>query len=145
MTLRLATYNLKDYFEPRSDAERPIVEQKIKNVAAMLRRANADVVAFQEVGAPGLLERLCRGELADLGYGFVHVGPPDKRGIGNAIASRPPVIEKSLIMAESLAFPRFSIGDPPPYEGVPLRRADVHAAVDAAPLGRVDVLTMDLK
>ena len=50
MSLRIATFNLKDFFVPRSDAERSVAVGKFANISANLRRANADVVALQEVG-----------------------------------------------------------------------------------------------
>jgi len=50
MSCRIATFNLKDFFLPRSDAERSVAPGKLTNLAENLRRANADVVALQEVG-----------------------------------------------------------------------------------------------
>src|SRR6478609_4590172 len=91
MALRVATFNLKDFFAPRAEAERPTVEAKVANIARDLRRANADVVALQEVGSTELLDRLFGKELADLGYAAPVVGTEDKRGIRNVIASRLPV------------------------------------------------------
>lgn len=145
MNLRVATYNLKDFFEPRSDDEGPIVERKIANVAALLRQANADVVAFQEVGSEALMDRLCRVELRELGYDTLQIGPPDRRGIGNAIATRLPVLKKDVVVAGSLSFPRFAVTDPEPYASVPLRRAVVHVTVDAGELGPVDLFTIHFK
>ena len=72
--LRLATFNLKDFFLPRRPEENAVVEGKMEKLAASLRRARADVVAFQEVGAPELIERLVTKEVADLGYGAPVMG-----------------------------------------------------------------------
>src|SRR5690242_16703444 len=91
MSLRIATFNLKDFFLPRNDAERSVAPGKFANVAANLRRANADVVALQEVGEEQQLGRLVK-ELADLGYGEPVVGTTDKRGIRCAILSRVPIL-----------------------------------------------------
>ena len=85
MALRLATFNLKDFFAPSTEAEKRVSEAKIANVAANLRRANADVVALQEVGSVELLDRLVTKELPELGYAAPVVGTADKRGIRNAI------------------------------------------------------------
>src|SRR5258706_296566 len=90
MPLRIATFNLKDFFVPRSDAERGVAVAKFANITSNLRRANADVVALQEVGDVQQLERLV-SDLSDLGYGAPVAGTPDKRGIRVAILSRIPV------------------------------------------------------
>jgi hypothetical protein len=42
MALRLATFNLKDFFSPRVEGERAVVEAKVANVAANLREAVQD-------------------------------------------------------------------------------------------------------
>lgn len=146
MALRVATFNLKDFFLPRIEAERDIVEAKVQNVAANLRRANADVVALQEVGAAELLERLVARELADLGYGAPIVGSCDRRGIRNAMLSRLPILSAQVHVAEALPFPTFVEGDPEPFPGrIPLRRGVVHVRVDAPGIGEVDVLTAHFK
>jgi endonuclease/exonuclease/phosphatase family metal-dependent hydrolase len=116
-------------------------------VARDLRRANADVVALQEVGAPELLDRLVSNELADLGYGTPVVGTEDRRGIRNAILSRHPVLWSQIHTAKALPFPTFVEGDPEPFPGrIPLRRGVVHVRVDAGgSLGEVDVMTAHFK
>ena len=58
MSLRIATFNLKDFFLPKGDAERALVEAKVANVAANVLRAKPDVVALQEVGEEEHLVRL---------------------------------------------------------------------------------------
>lgn len=147
MALSVATFNLKDFFAPRRDAERAVVEAKVANVAANLRRASADVVALQEVGTPALVERLVTTELADLGYGAPLFGAEDRRGIRNAILSRLPILWSQVHTAAALPFPRFFEDDPDPFPGrIPLRRGIVHARVDAGgALGEVDVLTAHFK
>lgn len=150
MGLRLATFNLKDFFLPRpgrEEMERATVEAKLANVAANLRRADADVVALQEVGAPELLDRMLAGELAKMGYGPPVLGTADKRGIGNAVLSRLPVLWSQVHTASSLPFPALVEGDPDPFAGrIPLRRGVVHVRVDAGGgLGEVDVMTAHFK
>lgn len=147
MALRLATFNLKDFFLPRGPSEHAVFEAKVANVARELRRANADVVALQEVGAPELLDRLVTKELADLGYEAPVVGSQDKRGIRNAILSRLPVLWSQVHTAKTLPFPKFVEGDPDPFPGrIPLRRGVVHVRVDAGgDLGEVDVMTAHFK
>ncbi|MBX3227369.1 MAG: endonuclease/exonuclease/phosphatase family protein [Labilithrix sp.] len=145
MALRIATFNLKDFFLPRNATEQAVGVQKIANVAASLRRANADVVALQEVGGAEILDRLV-AEVKDLSYGPPVLGTEDKRGIRNAILSRLPVQWSQVHTAKSLPFPPLVEGDPDPYAGrIPLRRGIVHVRVDAGALGEVDVLTAHFK
>ena len=145
MPLRIATFNLKDFFLPRSDADRGVAVAKFNNIAANLRRANADVVALQEVGEEQQLERLAN-DLADLGYGAPVIGTPDKRGIRVAILSRLPILWSQVHTHKTLPFPRFIEGDPEPFgDRIPLRRGIVHVRVDTPDLGEVDVMTMHFK
>lgn len=145
MPLRIATFNLKDFFLPRSDAERSVAPGKFANIAANLSRANADVVALQEVGEEQQLERLVNG-LADLGYGPPILGTPDKRGIRCALLSRLPVAWSQVHTHDSLPFPRFAEGDPEPFGvRIPLRRGIIQARVESPDLGEVDVMTMHFK
>ena len=44
-TFTLATYNVKDLFDPTSDAARIHFDAKLADLARVLTRANADVVA----------------------------------------------------------------------------------------------------
>lgn len=146
MSLRLATFNVKDFFLPRRDSERSIVDRKVVNVADQLRRANADVVALQEIGSLELLDRLVGKELASMGYGDPIIGSEDRRGIRNVILSRLPVVWSQVHTAKTLPFPVFVEGDPDPYPGrIPLRRGIVHVRVEAGSLGEVDVLTAHFK
>jgi endonuclease/exonuclease/phosphatase family metal-dependent hydrolase len=145
MPLRIATFNLKDFFLPRSDAERGVAVAKFTNITRNLRRANADVVALQEVGEEQQLDRLVQ-DLADLGYGAPVVGTPDKRGIRNAVLSRLPILWSQVHTHKTLPFPRFIEGDTEPFgERIPLRRGIVHVRVDTPDLGEVDVMTMHFK
>jgi len=144
--LRLATFNLKDFFLPRRPEENAVVEGKMEKLAASLRRARADVVAFQEVGAPELIERLVTKEVADLGYGAPVMGSQDRRGIRNAILSRLPIQWSQVHQMKALSFPRFVEGDPDPFPNrIPLRRGIVHVRVEDETLGEVDILTAHFK
>ncbi|MBS2018155.1 MAG: endonuclease/exonuclease/phosphatase family protein [Deltaproteobacteria bacterium] len=146
MSSRIATFNLKDFFLPKNDSERAMVEAKVANVAKILRRANADVVALQEVGEEEHLTRLVSKELGDLGYGVPVMGTADRRGIRCAILSRLPVLWSQVHTQKTLSFPRFVEGDPDPFPGrIPLRRGIVHVRVDAPGLGEIDVLTAHFK
>jgi endonuclease/exonuclease/phosphatase family metal-dependent hydrolase len=146
MGVRIATFNLKDFFLPRTDAERATVEAKVANIAENLRRANADVVALQEVGSPELLDRLVGNEAKDLGYASPLLGTADKRGIRVAILSRLPVLWSQVHAPKVLPFPRFLEGDVDPFDGrIPLRRGIVHARIDAGDGGEIDVMTAHFK
>lgn len=146
MPLRIATFNLKDFFLPKRDSERAVVEAKVTNVAANLVRANADVVALQEVGEEEHLRRLVDKELAALGYGAPVFGTADKRGIRCAVLSRLPVVWSQVHAPKTLPFPRFYEDDPEPFTGrIPLRRGVVHVRVQAPDLGDVDVMTAHFK
>ena len=145
MSCRIATFNLKDFFLPRSDAERSVAPGKLVKIGANLRRANADVVALQEVGEEQQLDRLVK-EVADLGYGAPVVGTTDKRGIRCAILSRLPVQWSQVHTQKSLPFPRFLEGDADPFvDRIPLRRGVVHVRVEDPEIGEIDVLTTHFK
>jgi predicted extracellular nuclease len=144
--VRLATFNLKDLFDPRGPEEEPIVAAKCGHVAGALLAANADVVALQEVASNTLVEGLLARELAACGYGRPLFGPRDKRGIGLALLSRLPVLESKVFSPYELGFPRFVDSDPEPFlNRIPLRRGVLHITVDAGPLGPVDVITVHFK
>lgn len=145
MPLRIATFNLKDFFLPRSDAERSVAPGKFANIAANLRRAHADVVALQEVGEEQQVERLVK-ELADLGYGAPVFGTADQRGIRCVLLSRLPILWSQVHTQKALPFPRFFENDAEPFvDRIPLRRGIVHIRVDTKDLGEVDVMTTHFK
>jgi endonuclease/exonuclease/phosphatase family metal-dependent hydrolase len=145
MPLRIATFNVKDFFLPRSDAERSVAIGKFRNIAMNLRRGAADVVALQEIGDEQQLERLVK-ELSDLGYGAPVVGTADKRGIRCAILSRLPILWSQVHTHKTLPFPRFVESDAEPFgERIPLRRGIVHVRVESKDLGEVDVITTHFK
>ena len=143
--LRLATFNLKDFFSARAEGEGAVVDAKLANVAQNLLRARADVVALQEVGSPELLERLVQA-VPELGYGAPVIGSEDRRGIRNAVLSRLPILWSQVHRADVLPFPRFFEGDPEPFASrIPLRRGIVHVRIEAGALGEVDIFTAHFK
>ena len=144
--LRIATFNLKDFFAAERPEDEELVSAKVASVAAEIRRSRADVVALQEVGSAEMVDRLVTRDLGDLGYGAPVVGTEDRRGIRNAIVSRVPILWSQVHTAASLPFPRLREGDPDPFAGrIPLRRGVVHVRVDAGDLGEVDVITAHFK
>ncbi len=145
MSLRLATFNLKDFFLPRSDAERGVAAAKFASIASNLQRANADVVALQEAGEEVQIERLVRA-VEPLGYGAPLFGTVDKRGIRCVVLSRLPVVWSQVHTRSSLPFPHFIEGDGEPFvDRIPLRRGIVHVRVESPEFGEVDVMTAHFK
>jgi endonuclease/exonuclease/phosphatase family metal-dependent hydrolase len=145
MPLTLATFNVKDLLEPGDEAARSTLVAKVAWIAGMLRACDADVIGLQEVGPPELL-RAVLDHLDDRAYGEPVMGTPDKRGIRCALVSRLPIVSSRVHAAESLPFPVFQAGDPPPFgTRIPLRRGIVQARIDAPGLGAVDVLVAHFK
>lgn len=137
MPLTLATFNVKDFFEPTA--------VKVAALAAQLEAADADVVGLQEVGPEETLGALVR-RVSALGYAHNVVGTPDKRGIRNALLSRLPLASFRVHVAAELPFPRFGVNDASPFGArIPLRRGVVQARVQARGLGDVDVLVVHFK
>lgn len=144
--LRVASFNLKDLFDPVSDEEREIMRAKLSHVADRVLRARPDVLALQEVASDALVEQLRTGPLAELGFGSPVLGPRDRRGIGVGILSRFPISSSTLHRAEELDFPRFVDTDAAPFQGrLPARRGVVELTVDAGALGAVTVMTLHFK
>jgi endonuclease/exonuclease/phosphatase family metal-dependent hydrolase len=145
MTLTLATFNVKDLLEPRSERARALLGLKLDWIARMVKACDADVMGLQEVGPPDLLDAVLT-RIGDPRYGTPVVGTADARGIRCALISRLPLLEACVHTADALPFPVFREGDPPPF-GVrlPLRRGIVHARVEAPGLGPVDVLVAHFK
>jgi endonuclease/exonuclease/phosphatase family metal-dependent hydrolase len=143
MALTLATYNVKNLLEPRDDAARALLKDKLDFVARVLRGCDADVIGLQEVGPSELVAQV----LSRLdGYGEPVLGTCDARGIRCALLSRLPVVEARVHTAEALSFPVYREGDPQPFGArIPLRRGVVHARVQAPAIGAVDVLVVHFK
>jgi endonuclease/exonuclease/phosphatase family metal-dependent hydrolase len=140
MPFVVATFNLKDFFPEPSDA----FEAKVAWTADVLRRIDADVVAMQEVGPPETLDAL--GARLGGGYPERVVGSADARGIRCAILSRARIVRSAVRTSDALPFPRFVVGDPPPFgERLPLRRGVVHARIDAGKIGEVDLFVAHFK
>lgn len=129
VSLTVATFNVKDYFDSPRNA--PVLAEKAREIARHVTRAEADVVALQEVGSEALLAAM----LAHVPFGAsykVFFGGADRRGIGNAILSRRPVVESEIHAAADVPFPVFRVGDPQPFAGrLPLRRPIVRVTIEA--------------
>jgi endonuclease/exonuclease/phosphatase family metal-dependent hydrolase len=147
MPFTLATYNVLDLFDAPAVLTREHLDAKLTHLAQVLERANADVVALQEVGSADVVRELtARLSSRGLAYGDPIVGTADARGIRCAVISRLPVLASRVHTAEALPFPIFVAGDPQPFgTRIPLRRGIVAARIDAGPLGPVDLLVAHFK
>jgi endonuclease/exonuclease/phosphatase family metal-dependent hydrolase len=148
MPITFCSFNVRDLFEPRYDAERIVYPSKVANIAKLLDEANADVIALQEVSSARVVREVLRAMANGEAYGHVVAGPSDARGICNALVSRMPVVASRIRAGETLPLPSFRVGDPAPYEGqgrLTLRRAVVHFQVDGGPSGLVNVIACHLK
>lgn len=148
MALTLATFNVKDFFDaiPMNDLSRRALDAKVANLAGIVQRADADVLALQEVGSANVLRELCARLPSGGGYREPVVGTADARGIRCALLTRLPIVESRIATAEHLPFPVFFEGDPAPFGSrIPLRRGVVHARLDAGAIGTLDVLVAHFK
>jgi endonuclease/exonuclease/phosphatase family metal-dependent hydrolase len=139
MPLTLATFNVKDLFDPGFGA-------KMDELAKHVTRADADVVGFQEIGSEEAFAEVLARVPKGAGYTTRVIGTPDKRGIRNAVISRLPVVHQCVHTTPNVPFPVFVEGDAQPFGArLPLRRGIVHARVDAPGLGLVDVFVAHFK
>lgn len=146
--LTLATFNVKDLFGDPAAAQGTsgAPEGKLDEIAAQLRRADADVFALQEVASKAALQEILRRLPKGAEYNYLSLALPDPRGIRSAIVSRLPFVMETVHTAEELPFPVFREGDPAPYpRRIPLRRGVPHVRVDVPQIGVVDVLTVHFK
>ena len=97
--LTVATYNVENmldtFDDPHSfdEAVPAKPRKKIKQVAAVIRQLNADVLALQEVENQGVLRTMVREFLDDMGYRYIAVQPTNSRhGINMAVISRRPIV-----------------------------------------------------
>ena len=97
MKIRLASYNVLNLYDniddpgKRDEGTRPKPEAEIAAVADVLKSADADVVALQEVEKAETLEHLRAGYLKDVYPHSVLVEGNDKRGSDVAILSKFPI------------------------------------------------------
>ena len=104
MPFALATFNVKNLLEPRDEAARTILPEKLDAIAALVRACDADVIGLQEVG-PIDLARALVARLPGCRYGEPVLGTPDARGIRCALLTRLPVLYARVRTAEALTFP----------------------------------------
>jgi endonuclease/exonuclease/phosphatase family metal-dependent hydrolase len=132
--LRLATFNVRDFFDDlpphvignldrdgygqwAQRRARQLYQRKVEAVAAMVSRLDADIIAFQEVKGARVLDAV-RAHLPDNGrYHPAVVGHADARGIACGLLSRFPITSIEVHGVGPLAFPSFVEGDPKPFAG----------------------------
>ena len=96
----ISTFNVENLFDGEDDPytnDEGTPEKSregIEQLAAAIRKANADVVALQEVENRGYLERFVKLFLPEMGYNYiVQYDGNDMRGIDVALLSRAPIGE----------------------------------------------------
>ncbi|MBL0197434.1 MAG: endonuclease/exonuclease/phosphatase family protein [Myxococcales bacterium] len=128
MTLTLATFNVKDYFE--SPRNLPRARGQVRRIAAQLARADADVVALQEVGSrrcSARCSRACPGARRTRSCSAAPIAA------GSATrSSRGWPCSSGRCSAPSPSPSRCSAAATPPFAGrLPLRRGVVRVALRA--------------
>jgi endonuclease/exonuclease/phosphatase family metal-dependent hydrolase len=144
VTLTLATFNVKNFFDavddPSHEDDVPsptTVSAKVKAVGLALREIGADVLALEEVENIGLINRVNSEELQSLGYAHVRLVPGnDIRGINVALLSRYPI--PKAVSHKGDRFPGVD-GDTTTYG---FSRDCLEATVEASP-GRTLVLLVN--
>lgn len=133
VTFRIATFNCRDFFDDavphvigQLDREgfgiwarrraRTLFQRKLDAVATVVARANADVVAFQEIEGVHVLDAL-REQLPEMGYRPAVAGVADARGIACGVLSRLAITSVETHGAGELTFPSFAEGDPRSFGG----------------------------
>jgi endonuclease/exonuclease/phosphatase family metal-dependent hydrolase len=131
MDFRIATFNCRDFFDDavphvigQLDREgfgiwaqrraRALFQRKLEAIATTVARADADVIAFQEIEGAHVLDAL-RTTLGDGRYLPAVAGIADSRGIACGLLSRFPITSVETHGAGELAFPVFGDGDPRPF------------------------------
>ena len=110
---RIMNWNVENFFDNRNDPDRgdevpngAAVAQKIDDISVVIRAANPDFIALQEVENLPLLQRLVDEGLSDMGYD--HVGLMDSfdgRGIDVGFISRFEVTNVVSHLGESFEGP----------------------------------------
>lgn len=98
-TLRIASYNVENLFDvfddpyTKDESTRVKPRKELEQVAAIIRKLDADVVVLSEVENEGAVKAFADELLKDLGYRHVAAGSSnDERGIRLAILSRLPIV-----------------------------------------------------
>ncbi|MEX2215101.1 MAG: endonuclease/exonuclease/phosphatase family protein [Phycisphaeraceae bacterium] len=98
-TLTLVTYNMENVFDVFDDPYHPDEGTRVKpreeyeQIAALLKKLDADVIACQEIENEGVLKAFVREFLPNMGYRYVAAAASnDGRGIRTAIISRLPIV-----------------------------------------------------
>ncbi|MEM7682049.1 MAG: endonuclease/exonuclease/phosphatase family protein [Planctomycetota bacterium] len=107
------TYNVQNFFDayddPYSeDSDRPKNAAAIRDIARAIQAADADVIAFQEIERPELLQAMVDQHLADAGYAYVAVSYTNSdRGIQLGVVSRLPIDRIASYRHRALTHPGF--------------------------------------
>lgn len=160
---RLATFNVRDFFDDATPfviggldrdgfgqwAQRrakQLYQRKIESVAAMVARLDADVIAFQEIEGPQVLDAV-RAHLPHAGQYLPAVaGHADARGIACGVLSRFPITSVEVHGVGQLAFPSFAEGDSKPFASrLDSRRGVLEVTVTLPDATTLTLLAVHLK
>lgn len=143
MEIRLATYNLEN-LGIREGEDTPEVRARlphhVRELRRMLRRLDADAVAFQEVLDPALLRELVAG----LGYSHLAVGERASSPLLLGVASRHPLREARTVGG----YADFHLVDPKAGLEIRIKGSFSRAALDVVwelPTGPVALLVVHWK
>lgn len=131
---RLATFNVRDFFDDAPPhvignldrdgfgqwAQRrakQLYHRKVESVAAMVARLDADVIAFQEIEGPQVLDAVRAHLPHNGGYLPAVAGHADARGIACGVLSRLPITSVEVHGVGQLTFPTFAEGESKPFAG----------------------------
>ena len=112
-TLTVAAYNIENLFDVFDDPYTPDEGTRVKPrkelylVAKLIKKLDADVIAFAEVENEGVVRAFVKEFLPDAGYQYVAAAATnDGRGIRTAIASRLPIKSITSYRFLDLKLPR---------------------------------------
>lgn len=145
MSLRVATYNLRNFFDDQRAESDP--QAKADWVSQAIGALEADVVALQEIGSESAMRRVVAA-LTDRGLEYEETvfGTPDERGIRCGLISRLPIMRSRVVSRDALDFPVFVDGDPSPFGArIPLKRGLVVVICDAGAVGQVAFVVAHFK
>jgi len=107
--LRLATYNVENLFDDKDDPENSIdqdemtSEDRLRSIAAMIRKLDADVLCLQEVESKECLAWFRDKYLDGLGYEYIASEDTKySRGIEQSVLSRVPIRSAKVFTGEEL-------------------------------------------
>ena len=110
--ITLTTYNVENmldvFDDPYTKDESIVVKPReaYKQIAAIIRKINPDIMAFQELENEAVLKAMTRNWLSDRGYNYIAVGKTNSnRGINLGIISKIPIHSVTSYRFKTLRLP----------------------------------------